>query len=121
MAAQLLGGFIQALMTGGEAAAEAYLTAQFPFLANPVLQDILDYIVKDIGDALQTVIINGSTSLVINIESESEENNIVAAATALQLAQASGDQNAIAKAVSDAKKAYGSVFHWDGTYSVPAN
>ena len=119
VAAQIVGGFIQALMSGGEAAAEAYLTAQVPVLANPILQDILDWLVSDIGGALQTVLINNATGIVINIQTSSEQAGIVAAATALQIAQASGDPSAIATALNNAKSAYQSLLNWNGTYSSP--
>ena len=117
--AQIVGDFIEALMTGGEDVAEAYLTAQFPFLANPIMQSILDWLVKDFGQAIQTVVINGTTSMVISIQSDSERAQILAAATALQIAQNSGDQDAIKKALEGAKEAYGSVIHWDGIFNSP--
>ena len=118
-AAAIVGGFIEALMTGGETAAEVYLTAQVPILANPILQDILDWIVSDIGGALQTVLINNATALVINIQTSSEQLNVVSAATALQIAQNSGDQAAITEALTNAKAQYAKLFSWDGTYSAP--
>lgn len=119
MTAQIVGGFIQALMTGGESAAEVYLTAQFPFLTNPVAQEILDWIVSDFGSAIQSYLINSTTGVVINIQTSSEQSNVVAAATALQIAQASGDKIAINQAISDAKAAYKKLINWDGTFSSP--
>lgn len=117
--AEIIGGFIEALMTGGETAAEAYLTLQFPFLANPIAQEILDWIVSDLGSALQSYLINSATGIVINIQTSNEQDDVVAAATALQIAQVSGDQSAISKAMENAKTAYKDLIRWDGTFSSP--
>lgn len=116
-AAEIVGGFVKALMSGGESAAETYIKAELPFLALPVFSQITDWIVGSIGSEIQTVIINGTTKMVINIQTGSEQSAVVAAATALQMAQQSGDQVAIAKALTVAKKAYLDLGNWDGTYS----
>lgn len=117
--AAVIGGFIEALMTGGETAAEAYLTAQFPLLANPIAQSILDWMVNELGSAIQSYLINSATGIVINIQTSSEQSAIVNAATALQLAQSSGDKDAINQAVENAKRAYQGLIRWDGTFSPP--
>ena len=120
VAAEIVGGFIQALMTAGEDGAELYLTTQFPFLADPILQTLLDWLVSSLGDALQTQLINSSTALVIALQTSSEQSSIVAASTALQIAQESGDATAIATAKANALKAFQALGMWDGVYNTPS-
>lgn len=118
-AAQIVGGVIQALMQGGEAAAETYLTAQFPWLANPIANSLLSLILGWIEKPIQTYMINSAAGVVIAIQTSAEQSAVVNAATALQLAQQSGNQAAIGQALAAAKAAYEKLGLWDGTYNAP--
>lgn len=115
--AAVVGGFIEALMGGGEAAAMTYLVAQFPVIATPILYSIVSWVVNYIAQDIENYLINNATGIVIAIQTSNEQSNVVAAATALQMAQESGDQNAINTALANAKAAYGALINWDGTYS----
>ena len=116
-AAQIVGGVIQAIMQGGEDAALAFLAAEVPFFANPIARDLAAWMLGWIVDPLQTYLINNATGIVINIQGSAEQANILAAATALKIAQASGDQAAINEAVKNAKEAYQKLCNWDGSFS----
>ena len=101
-------------MSGGEVAAEAFLTAEVPVLAFPLFQGVLSWLVSDLGGALQTVLINNATGIVLTLQTNAEQSDIVAAATALKLAQASGDAAAIQGALTNAISAYKALINFDG-------
>lgn len=115
--ASIVGGFIKALMSEGEIAASAYLKVQVPFLALPFFSQVTDYLINLLGDDIQKYVINDATKIVIKVQTSVEQSAIVAAATALQMAQQSGDQDAITIQLANTKKAYSDLGMWDGTYS----
>lgn len=119
-AASIVGGVINAIMTGGEDAALTYLAANVPVFATIIGAMIASWALGLIVGPIETYLINNATGIVLSIQTSTEQANVVATATALQIAQASGDQNAINTALSNAKAAYGKLFLWDGTYSSPA-
>lgn len=118
-AAQVLGGFISALMSVGEEAAITYAEAQVPALNLPVVKQVFEFLVNKFGSTIQTFLINGATGLVINIQGAVELENAKNAAIALKFALASGDQTAIERELENAKKAYAAAINWDGIYSAP--
>lgn len=118
-AAQIVGGVLQAIMQGGETAAQTYLTAQFPILANPILSQILSTILSLVAGPIQTYLINCATGIVIKVQTSVEQGSVINAATALQLAQSSGDQQAIDQALATMKGAYEKLGLWDGVFNPP--
>lgn len=118
-AAAIVGGLINAIMTGGEDAALLYLGEQLPIFATSIGSAIASWALGLIVGPLETYLINNATGIVISIQTSTEQSSVVAAATALQIAQASGDQGAINTALANAKAAYGKLFSWDGTYTAP--
>jgi hypothetical protein len=106
-------------MSGGESAAKTYLEAQFPWLANPFGDEVLSVVLGWVVGPMQTYLINSATGVVIGIQTSSEQSAIVAAATALQIAQQSGDMNAVNQALANAKAAYASLLQFDGVYNAP--
>lgn len=118
-AANIVGGLINAIMTGGEAAALTYLGSNVPVFATTIGEALASWALGLIIGPIETYLINNATGIVISIQTSTEQSGVVAAATALQIAQSSGDQNAINTALQNAKEAYGKLFLWDGTYSSP--
>jgi len=116
--ASILNEFLRVLVTVGDKGAEAYLTGLAPeFLSLPIISGLLDFGVSEIGQAVYTFMAQSLTSIVIDIQTNKEESSLVNATTALQLAQASGDTNAIQTATTNAVNAWGSLVHWDGSVS----
>lgn len=114
--ADFINGIINALIVGGEAAAEAYIISLDPtILAIPVVKVLIEGGLKYIGGFVYAYLARGATNLVIDIQTNGEQSKAVIAATALQMAIASGDQNVIKKAAQDASTAYGNLIHWDGS------
>lgn len=104
-------------MEGGESAALTYLVAQVPAFANPFLNGIASWLIGLVAGPVETYLVNNATAIVINIQTTSEEDGIVQAATALKIAQASGNAKAIEGALLNAKQAYSKICSWDGTFS----
>lgn len=106
---------ISAFMSGGEAAAEAYLTTLDPaLLAFPPIAWLMDEAVGYLGQILSIAGQRFADQIVINIQTQGEESDVITAGTALAIANASGDQAAIAAAVTAASAAYKAAFGFDG-------
>ena len=116
-AAQIVGGVIEAIMQGGEDAALAFLAAEVRIFANPVGKALASWVFGYVAGPIETYLVNNATGIVINIQTSTEQTAVINAATALQLAQASGDPAAIEEAVKNAKAAYSKLFRWDGVFS----
>jgi ABC-type cobalt transport system substrate-binding protein len=105
-------------MTGGESAAEAYVTALDPaLLAEPFFAFVIDQGVSEVGSLLTGVFANMGITIVIDIQTNGEDSSVLQAATALQFANSSGNQNAINQSTQKLVQAWGSLIHWDGTPS----
>lgn len=115
--AEFFGTVISAAVAGGEAAAEAAIGAAIPFLEAPGMNLLTNWLVGKIGAAIQVNIANLVTSIVIDVQTSGEASAVFQAAQALQAAQASGNQAAIAAAIQGAINAYAGLAHSDGTYT----
>lgn len=113
--ANFLNTIISAFMSGGETAAETAITAADPELfGNPVMQFFLDEGVQWLGQIISIAGQKFVDNVVIDLQANGEESGVMVAGTALALANASGDTNAISKAVADASAAYKAAFNFDG-------
>jgi hypothetical protein len=111
----VINGIVSAFFTGGEVAAEAFLTALDPaLLANPLGQWIIDEGVGYIGQILSIAGQKFIDGIVIDVQTNSEKSTVLSTATALAIANASGDKSAIADAVSNLSAAYKAVINMDG-------
>lgn len=113
--ASILDGIIKTGMSGGDIAVEAYITAQIPIFANPILQYFLDLGVESVGNVIYQNMANVVNKVVFQIQTDGENSAVLAASKAAQAAQASGDLNAIAKTNADLVNALGNLIHSDGT------
>jgi hypothetical protein len=117
--ADFLNTVISAFMSGGQIAAEAAITAlDPPLLANPIAQFLLAQGVGYLGSILSIAGQKFGDALVMDLQTGSEKSNVLTAATALAIAQASGNQTAIAAAVANADAAWKAVTNFDG-WSTP--
>ncbi len=113
--ADVINGIISALMSGGEVAAEAYITALDPVLFTPpIMQWLLDRGVQYLGQILSIAGQKFADQVVFSIQTQGEQADVITATTALAIAQASNDTAAIAGAVSAASAAYKAAFRLDG-------
>ncbi len=118
--ADILNCVIQALLSGGEKAAEAYLTALDPvLLANPIMSWLMDVGVQYIGQILSIAGQKFVDQLVIDAQVNYEKSGVLDAGTALTLAMASKDQAAIDMAKANLSAAYQAIISFDG-WSHPA-
>lgn len=116
VAADILNGVISALMSGGEKAAEAYLTALDPaVLAIPIIAWIMDEGIKYLGQILSVAGQKFADEIVIDVETNGERSSVITTATALQFALASGNATDIALATQNASAAWGKLIHYDGS------
>lgn len=115
--ATLLNGVVSAAVTGGDAAVEAYLTLQFPVLANPILGDLMDAFVSWAGSFLSTDLQNLVTALVIDVQTNGENSAVYQAAVQVVAAQKAGEKNAITTATQNLINSWSGLIHWDGSTS----
>lgn len=113
--ATLINSITNAALSGGEAAVELYITTQFPILANPILQDILDMIVKDIGNDLGTQANILVDYMIFDFQTNGENSKVYQSMASLQTALKTGDVNAIATATQNAKNSWAGLIHYDGS------
>ncbi len=119
-AADILNLVISALMSGGETAAEAAITALDPaLLANPVSQWLLAQGVRYLAQIVSIAGQRFGDALIIDFQTGSEASNVLSAGTALAIAQATKDPQAIADAVKAASAAWKSAIGFDG-WSTPS-
>ncbi len=114
-ALDFLNGVIGALMSSGEVAAEAYITASDPALfAIPIVAWIIDEGVVYLGQILSIAGQKFGDALIIDFQTGSEQASVLSTGTALAIAQASGNAAAIASAVASASNAWKSAINFDG-------
>jgi hypothetical protein len=113
--AQTLNGFLEALITGGEEAGEAFLTSLVPAFGLPVIKQLLDFGVSEIANVLYGFIAKSITAITIDLQTNGEKSAVLGASTALQIAIASGNVNAIQQAQTAAVQAWANLIHWDGS------
>jgi hypothetical protein len=103
-------------MSGGEKAAEAYLTALAPeILGIPIVQFLLDEAVSYVGQILSVAEQKYADAIVIDIQAGAEKSDVINSGVALQLAMGSGNQDAINLAATNLKNAYKGLITWDGS------
>lgn len=113
-------GIINALIGGGEDAAELYLTSLDPILmADPFMKFLVDEGVDWLGGLIDNFLAKGAAAAVIDIQANGENSELVTATTALQFAEASGNQEAINAAVQTAANAYRKLINSDGNAVIP--
>jgi len=112
---EIINGVISALMTAGEDAAVAYLTALDPaILALPLCQWLLKEGIQYLGQIVSIAGQKFVDNLILDIQTKGEESDVIVATTALALAQASGNQGSIQQALQNAASAYKAAFNLDG-------
>lgn len=112
-AAALVDGIVSALFTGGEEAAQVYITAELPIFASPILSTLLSYFLGLIGNSIEKNVVNLANQIVFNVQADNENSAVLKAANALQAAQKAGDQNAITQGKQNLINAIGSLVHTD--------
>jgi len=117
--ANFFNGLIVALMSGGEKAAVAFAIAAAPqVFAIPVigqmLSSLLLFFLGLLGGMIDKVVEKTTDTIVIDIQVNGELSTVMQSGTALQLASAGGDPNAIADAKIDASNALTSLIKLDG-------
>lgn len=100
--------------TAGVDAAETAAIAAYPWLGWPIVRQIFDGILKVVAGEIYKQAAYAATKIVIDVQVELEESKTSDAFKNLQMALASGDKNAIAKASSNLDVAYGNLIHMDG-------
>lgn len=97
-------------------AAELYLTSLAPgVLVLPIIKQLLDFGVSEVGNVLYGFIARSVTAVAIDIQTHGEKSAVLGASTALQIATASGNLDAIQKAQAIAVTAWSNLISWDGS------
>lgn len=118
--ADFFNGLISSLVTGGELAAEAYIAGVDPALmAIPPIKWLVDEGIEYLGHLIGAFLATNATNIVIDVQTNGQNSKAVVAATTLKYAIASGNKDAIAKAIKEATQAYADLGHWDGVARIP--
>ena len=119
-AAVFFDGLVQAMITGGEDVAKAYiLTTPAAFLEGPVIDVFTNWILDGLADAVYQQTANLVTKVVIDIQTDVEKSEIADAVASVVAAKVVGDPNALAKAYVQFDSAVANLIHSDG--SVPSS
>lgn len=97
---------------------EATMIADMPWLALPVVRQIFEYLLSKVAGYFYIEAAHAATKIVIDVQVNMEESAVINTFQTLQMAIASGDQDAIKKASDDLDGVYASLGHSDG--SAPA-
>ncbi len=95
-------------------ALETALIADQPWLGLPIIKQIFEFILHNLSDKIYRQAAMAATKLIVDYQVNREEASVVNTFDNLQMAIASGDQDAINKASKDLDDAYGSLIHSDG-------
>ncbi len=117
-AAGIVNQILKELIEGaGETVVEALLIAQFPWLGLPFIKQIFEFILDKASALIYTNAAIAATKIIIDIQVNQEESAVAIAFQNLQMALASGDENAIKFASADLSKSYAAIIHFDGSAS----
>jgi hypothetical protein len=107
--------FLKAIATGGAQAGEVYVKSLDPALLTlPIISQLLDFGISEISNAIYGFIARSVTGLIIDIQTNGENSKVMSAGTALQLANASGNAQAIQLATTNMVQAWANEVFWDG-------
>lgn len=114
-AAQTGDTIVESAMKGAETAVEAALTADLPFLADPIIKQIFDFVMDELigAEAKQLALL--LTNLIVDVQVNNEESSFQKALAALKAAQATGDANAIQTALQNFLAAAKALGNADGS------
>lgn len=98
----------------GVKAIEASVIADVPWLGLPFIKQIFEFILNKVATLIYQAAAEAATKIIIDVQVNMEESSVLSSFQNLQMAIASGDQNAIKIASDDLDKAYGSLIHSDG-------
>lgn len=106
---------IQAILYDlGVNAAVTYITTQVPFLGLPFFRQVTQIIVGKIAGILYKYLEQFLTFSIIDFQTHQQAQDYLKAVQALEVAQTSGDPNAINKAIADFKETMDSLVHFNG-------
>lgn len=100
---------------GGEAAAEAAAIAAYSWLGLPIIKQLFELVLSTIAGEIYKQAAFAATKVIIDVQVGIEESTVGSAFANLQMAVASGDGAAIAKASSDLNASYAALIHSDGS------
>lgn len=113
--AAVVNGILKNLISGvGLDAVEAAAIVELPWLGWPIIKQIFELVLSKIAALIYEQAAYAATKIIIDVQVGIEESKVGPAFESLQMAIASGDQNAIALASKDLDKAYGDLIHFDG-------
>lgn len=112
--AAFINGLINAILTAGEDAAKTYISVQAPWLMWPIINIFTNSILDGLVSSIETQTAQLVYMAVDVAESSIENSALKSAASQLQAAQASGDQNAIATATQNMVNAYRNLGAFNG-------
>lgn len=105
---------IDGVFTASVSAAETAIKTAVPWLGWPIIGTIVNFIVNSIANKIYQYFSLCVTFAIIDVQVSGQVSDFNLALSNLKKAQASGDKNAIAKALSEFKTASESLTHWDG-------
>lgn len=99
-------------------AAETAMVAEYPWLAYPILNKLLDMLLRYFAAKLYVALAHAATFAIIDFQTTQEKQAFAKAEEALRAAHQSGDPNALNAATIDFKSALSRIIHYDGSAPV---
>lgn len=114
--ASVVNQVLKSLIEGaGESAVETTLIAQYPWLGLPFVKQVFEFVLGKVSGLIYQNAAEAATKIIIDVQVNVETGAANAAFQNLQLAVASGDTIAIAKASNALDSAYAALIHFDGS------
>lgn len=99
---------------GEDSIITAAVAAQ-PWLGLPFVRQLFGFAVGWVGQYFYQQAAFAATKVIIDLQINLEESSTYSSFQNLQMAVASGDQNAITKASDDLNRSYAALIHYDGS------
>lgn len=96
---------------------KAKMVAAFPFLAWPVISQVVDILLNWIGVLMYENSANFVTFTIINFQTAAQKNAYIKAEGELRKAELSGNPEVFDEATKKFKSALADVVHWNGSYT----
>ena len=113
--ANTIDGIVQSAITGGEQAAQAYITTQVPWLEWPVISIFTNAIIGALGKSIYTQTSALVANVVIDVQVNLEKSAVASAIAQMKQAQVSGDPNDNTKANAAFDSAVAGLIHFTGS------
>ncbi len=113
-AATIVNKVLEKAIDLGMRAAKGAAVAAAPWIGWPVISQLTDFFLAQIGKFFYKFLAEHATFIVIDFQTEAEKKAYLESVDRLKLAQQAGDEHAIQEARDKFKSDLARLIHWDG-------